>query len=106
MERWKDGRVEDWKNGRVEDWKSGRMEEWKVGRVEDWKIGRLEEWKGGRVEEWMDESPRSGFASDSIHRYLAEGYCRRSLTIYLECRSGIRRPIGIRTSCVSLRQED
>jgi four helix bundle protein len=107
VEEWKGGRVEEWKSGRVEEWKTGRVEDWKVGSVD----GRLEEMQRKNVNRgyrkltvWNDAigyyaatcetfckfpfvlqrvASQQIASVDSIHRNIAEGYCRRSLSEYL-----------------------
>jgi len=112
MEEWKDGRVEGWKDGRMEGWKDGRdgrVEEWKDGRVEE--MEEMEEMERKNINRgyrkltvWEDAiayytttcEAFAGFSFvlrrvvsqqiasvDSIHRNIAEGYCRRSLNEYL-----------------------
>ena len=88
---------------------SGRVEGWKIGRVEDWKdeqkcngrtlIEGIGSSRSGAMRSditqrpvkrsvnfrlYCSESPRSRLPpSNSIHRNIAEGYCRRSLSEYL-----------------------
>jgi four helix bundle protein len=87
MEEWKDGRVEGWESGRM-----GEMERKNVNRG----YRQLRVWEDAIAYYAATCETFGGFSFvlqrvasqqissvDSIHRNIAEGYCRRSLNEYL-----------------------
>jgi four helix bundle protein len=90
----------------VEDWKVGRVEEGQAGKMEGWEsplrnmnrgYRKLTVWQDAvdyyaitsRIfASWPYEMRRVAgnqiAAADSIHRNIAEGYCRRSIKEYLQ----------------------
>jgi four helix bundle protein len=90
----------------MEEGKSGRMEGWKDGRGEEWESPRRNINRGYRqLVVWRDAvgyyaesanifrsfpyelkrvAANQLAAVDSIHRNIAEGYCRRSIREYLQ----------------------
>jgi four helix bundle protein len=107
VEGWKNGRVEEWKggNGRVEEWKNGKWEngKWKLKKISmDYRKNMIR----GYMNLWVWQEAKALFkkayeiyskfppelkrvasnqlaAIDSVHRNIAEGYCRKNKNEYL-----------------------
>jgi len=94
MEEWKDGRMEEWKNGRMEESKNMNYEQRKnvnrgYRKLIVWQdaiacyVLNCEVFKSFPFV--LQRAASQQIASvDSIHRNIAEGYCRRSLKEYLQ----------------------
>ena len=107
VDDWRSGVVEEWKSGVVDDWRSGVVEECSGGVLKNlimnerrntnrgyrqlivWQDAlayfRLisKEFRAGSFE-WGKLRSQQLASVDSIHRNIAEGYCRRSIREYLQ----------------------
>jgi len=108
MEGWSNGGMEWWGDGVVEWWSGGVLEYWSVGVLEYWSGGgmmrknknrgyqKLRVWNDA-IEYYLETcnifrkfpyelrrvASQAIASSDSVHRNISEGYCRRSIREYL-----------------------